>query len=50
MINMKISSSSDSIVLMYDKTILNSYMKISDVTFNALGVVKLSYATMETFG
>lgn len=50
LIKTKINSETDSIVIMYNNTVLPPHKKISEVESNNFSIMKLSYASVETFG
>ena len=50
MIKQKLSSESDSMYLMFNNSVLPGHIKVNDITFSQSGIIKLAYASIETFG
>jgi len=43
-------SETDSLVLMYNQSVLRSDLEIGEVSSGSLGVVRLTYVSIETMG
>lgn len=50
MVRKRINSETDSMYLMFNKSVLPAYMKAGEITVNKSGIIKLGYASIETFG
>lgn len=50
MVKKKLNSETDSMYLMFNKSVLPGHMKAGEITVNKSGIIKLGYASIETFG